>query len=140
MAGNVEDKLKLIEATKLDDDVARVAASLVQKLAGLSRQQASYLSYRSLGNLAGVDAGASALLASLVVLTSREFEVLKPMFVYWGDDEEEHLLSPADFTTAKRVGYVVDPHSGRQNRDYVASIRPYFTVTDAFSELVHANE
>lgn len=139
MPETVKDKLEQIGATKLDVDVARVATSLVEKLAELSGEQASYLSYRSLGNLAGIDADASALLASLAVLTSADLAVLKPMFVYWGDDEEEHVLSPADFSEAKRQGYVVDPHSGRQNKDYIHFIRPYFTVTDAFSELVRAD-
>jgi hypothetical protein len=136
MSANVEDKVKRVSEVLPDGEAAAAAADIVRGLARLTSQEMSLLSYNSLAGIIGWSSEKSELLRSVAALTSPELNVLAVLFIYVGLDDQSHLLSPADVSSARRNGYIVDPNTGAIDNEFDRRMYPYFRATDEFKALL----
>lgn len=112
-----------------------LAVALLKSLSSIAPSQADFLSYSSLGNLIKSSNDDPELLRTVAYLSSPRFNILRPFFVFVGDDGEEQILSAKEWRDAKQNGFLVDRHSGAQVPDFERLTFPYFSVTEEFKKL-----
>jgi hypothetical protein len=134
MQSELQRKLSLVSAAlSSNESASELAVTLVLRLSELRPDQSRFLSYSSVASLASVSADDPRVMLAVSTLTNTTANVLTMMMVIYTDHDREYILSPSEFTAAKRDGYLVDPDSGRVRPDVLDNTFPYFRTTEAFA-------
>ncbi|TBX82768.1 hypothetical protein E0I74_01140 [Rhizobium laguerreae] len=126
MAAQAAKSLEVLDRILAGNPAREVAKRIVEQASSLPPEQAKYLSYSQLANMAEVEPSDGRLIQSVAVLTAGQVDFLNPFYVFEATDGEEYRLNSRELAEAKQLGYIIDPHSGDRVLDYRHHIFPYF--------------
>lgn len=124
-------------ASKIPDDSLRESLTRLACALGphLSDSEEMW-TFAGLARISGIAQDDPVLFDAIRILSSNNIRLLDMHFIYYspdGDDAGE-LLQDHVIAEAYRLGYLVDPQSGSELRDFEDHLVPYFQVRKESSD------